>query len=474
MDRWYPDNIKAGSIDDYLTDLSDPAYTSGHIRGLQQLFAGRDRKLLKFAEFGVWKGATTGQLARFLNSEGELHLFDYEDTVVELKKKLVEAKYTNVTAWGSSYRYLDSYNWSLRLILENHRGLSFDFIFLDGAHTWAVDALTFLLCDLLLNVGGYIDFDDYGWRLRGSSLDPARVPVTADLYTEEQIDDLQVKAIVDLLVRRHGNYREIVKNRLFQKVSCAPTKEHPSTHRTARNEQINPTLIYTNQDRLSGAIRATRNEQTSLVPRATPLLGAPHLFGGEAEVITRLMRSGHHRYQEFGVGGSTLMAVRNGLESVVAIDSDANWIAAARQTPEIDAAIRSGRVDIRHADIGPVGQWGYPIHRENIGNWPIYIATAWDAWAVRNEVPDLIFVDGRFRVACCLSVILAVGGASTPSQDLRVLLHDVSPERPYYDEVFAFFDIVESINTLRVMKIKSDLSYSRIMSVMLRYQSDQR
>jgi hypothetical protein len=86
MDRWYPDNIKAGSIDDYLTDLSDPAYTSGHIRGLQQLFAGRDRKLLKFAEFGVWKGATTGQLARFLNSEGELHLFDYEDTVVELKK----------------------------------------------------------------------------------------------------------------------------------------------------------------------------------------------------------------------------------------------------------------------------------------------------------------------------------------------------------------------------------------------------
>ncbi len=106
MDRWYPDNIRAGSIDDYLVQLSDPDYTTGYIQGLQQLFQGRDRSLLKFAEFGVWKGATTGQLARFLDNAGELHLFDYQDTVVELKNKLAEAKYTNVTAWGSSYRYL--------------------------------------------------------------------------------------------------------------------------------------------------------------------------------------------------------------------------------------------------------------------------------------------------------------------------------------------------------------------------------
>src|SRR6516165_870728 len=66
MDRWYPDRIMAGSIDDYLPRLSDPAYTTGLIQALGQLFAGRDRRLLKFAEFGVWKGATTGQLARFL------------------------------------------------------------------------------------------------------------------------------------------------------------------------------------------------------------------------------------------------------------------------------------------------------------------------------------------------------------------------------------------------------------------------
>jgi hypothetical protein len=67
MDRWYPDRIMAGSIDNYMQSLAGPAYTSGLIQVLGQLFAGRDRNHLKFAEFGVWKGATTGQLAKFLD-----------------------------------------------------------------------------------------------------------------------------------------------------------------------------------------------------------------------------------------------------------------------------------------------------------------------------------------------------------------------------------------------------------------------
>ena len=452
MDRWYPDKIVAGSIDDYLSILRDPACTSGLIEGLGQLFAGVDRSQLKFAEFGVWKGATTGQLARFLDNKGELHLFDYEDTVAELKDKLVKANFTNVTAWGCSYRYLDSYNWNLRLILENHTDLKFDYIFIDGAHTWAVDALTFLLCDLLLNQGGYIDFDDYGWRLRGSSLDPRRVPVTAELYTDAQIDDLQVKAIVDLLVRRSGTYKEIVKNRLFQKVAKTNANQH----------------------RISSMVSAVGCGQAASSPRPTLSVGAAHLFSGEVDVMMRVMCDGHRHYQEFGVGGSTLMAMHSGLESIVSVDSDADWVAAACRNAEIGAAISSGRADIRHADIGPVGQWGYPRNLEHMQSWPAYIATAWDVWSERSKMPDLIFVDGRFRVACCLSVILLAKSGLHSTQELRVLLHDVGPERPCYDGVFEFFDVVESVNTLRVMKIKPNISGSRAMSMLLRHQLDPR
>ena len=40
----------------------------------------------------------------------------------------------------------------------------FDYVFIDGAHTWMLDALAFLLVDRLLRVGGYVDFDDYPGR----------------------------------------------------------------------------------------------------------------------------------------------------------------------------------------------------------------------------------------------------------------------------------------------------------------------
>jgi hypothetical protein len=450
MDRWYPDRIMAGSIDDYLPRLSDPAYTTGLIQALGQLFAGRDRRLLKFAEFGVWKGATTGQLARFLDNQGELHLFDYDDTVAELKAKLEQAAFTNITAWGSSYRYLDSYNWNLRLILEDRPELRFDYIFLDGAQTWAVDALTFLICDPLLRVGGYFHFDDYGWRLRGSSLDPARVPATAQLYTDAQIDDFQVRAIVDLLVRRSGRYREVVRNCLFQKIAGTDAVRNP----------------------MSGGARGAETTASSQCLRFD--LGDPHLFSGEPEAVNRIMRDGHRRYQEFGIGGSTVLAIRSGLESVVAVDSDPDWVDAARKHPEIAAAIQAGRADIRHADIGPVAEWGHPSDPGHIRSWPDYIATAWDVWSQRNEMPDLIFVDGRFRVACCLSVVLLAAADPSLTRELRVLLHDVGPGRPYYDEVLQFFDVVESVNTLRVMKIKPGISGSRVMSVLLRRQFDQR
>jgi hypothetical protein len=186
------------------------------------------------------------------------------------------------------------------------------------------------------------------------------------------------------------------------------------------------------------------------------------------------MRDGHRRYQEFGIGGSTVLAIRSGLESVVAVDSDPDWVDAARKHPEIAAAIQAGRADIRHADIGPVAEWGHPSDPGHIRSWPDYIATAWDAWSKRNEMPDLIFVDGRFRVACCLSVVLLAAADPSLTRELRVLLHDVGPGRPCYDEVLQFFDVVESVNTLRVMKIKPGISGSRVMSVLLRRQFDQR
>lgn len=185
------------------------------------------------------------------------------------------------------------------------------------------------------------------------------------------------------------------------------------------------------------------------------------------------MRGGHRRYQEFGTGGSTLLAIRGGFERVVAVDSDLVWVATVRAHPEIAAAVASGRADIRHADIGPVADWGNPKNRQHMERWPTYVRTAWEAWSECREFPDLVFVDGRFRVACCLSVILAVASDAKLSRELRLALHDVGPERPHYDVLLEFLDVVEQVNTLQVTRIKSDVSATRVLSILLHRQFDQ-
>ncbi|MBB1249812.1 class I SAM-dependent methyltransferase [Rhizobium sp. G21] len=53
------------------------------------------------------------------------------------------------------------YNWFLMDAVAENK--SFDFCFLDGAHTWDVDALAFYLTDLVLIPGGVIIFDDLDW-----------------------------------------------------------------------------------------------------------------------------------------------------------------------------------------------------------------------------------------------------------------------------------------------------------------------
>jgi hypothetical protein len=113
---------------------------------------------------------------------------------------------------------LDSYNWSLMRLVRENRGPLFDYVFLDGAHTWATDALAFMLIDRLLRPGGHVEFDDYFWTIeRSPSMNPRAFPASDRMYTAEQMAEPQVALVVDLLVRPDDRYEEIVENRLFRK-----------------------------------------------------------------------------------------------------------------------------------------------------------------------------------------------------------------------------------------------------------------
>jgi predicted O-methyltransferase YrrM len=105
-----------------------------------------------------------------------------------------------------------SYTWELMKLIERCTvdGVCqprFDFCFVDGAHTWEVDGFAFFLVDKLLKPGGWILFDDLGWRM---SDDPKlRANRSVQVLPKEVRDTPQVARIFELLVCQHPSYTRI-------------------------------------------------------------------------------------------------------------------------------------------------------------------------------------------------------------------------------------------------------------------------
>lgn len=123
-------------------------------------------------------------------------------------------------------------------------------------------------------------------------------------------------------------------------------------------------------------------------------------------------------YFEFGLGGSTLFASKHSnLNHITAVDSSRAWIIKVQSEGPIAAGIQDGRIQIKYADIGPVGGWGYPITRNAVKE-RAYSKTIIGA----SPVPDVVLVDGRYRVACALRTVLEAVDNGWPN--LILMIHD--------------------------------------------------
>jgi len=197
----------------------------------------------------------------------------------------------------------------------------------------------------------------------------------------------------------------------------------------------------------------------------------PHLFEGECDLLRQEMAKASS-YLEFGIGGSTLLAAEVGIHRIVSVDSDQAWVR------KIDEKIALNRpqfdIELIHCDIGQTRDWGFPVDREHITNWPQYFIQPWQRFLSRHETPDLIYIDGRFRVACALFSLLNLHlHRSRVVKTARILIHDFS-DRPYYDKILEFASVVAVINTLVVVEPLPGVSQSRMLQDLLFFQFDTR
>lgn len=129
-------------------------------------------------------------------------------------------------------------------------------------------------------------------------------------------------------------------------------------------------------------------------------------------------------FLEYGAGGSTVMATILGVPTIISVESDADYLVATDEA--VKARGHSTTFYAHHADIGPTGEWGKPIDRSNIDHWPRYAGSVWSRIASEKlPQPDLVLIDGRFRVASVLATMLMA------KKGTRILFDDYY-DRPFY------------------------------------------
>lgn len=165
----------------------------------------RQRPAPVVAEIGVGIGATTRELARLLNHQGELHLFDHEDVLETLMAELRAEGWPDIRTHPNGRKLFESYSWTLALLLREMRARGedgvFDFVYLDGAHVWAHDAPAALALIPLLRPGGVLLLDDFRWTLAASpTLNPERHKPTAANYAPGQIETPHVALICEVFL----------------------------------------------------------------------------------------------------------------------------------------------------------------------------------------------------------------------------------------------------------------------------------
>lgn len=196
----------------------------------------------------------------------------------------------------------------------------------------------------------------------------------------------------------------------------------------------------------------------------------PHLLPRERELMEKEMRQASS-YLEFGTGGSTVLASRCGIGRIVSIDTNEAWLRRAAK----ELGPHASNVEFIHCDIGPTSDWGFPATEDGVKQWPEFFVRPWNAFLSRGELPELIYIDARFRLACALYSILALNlnrrGFFRASS--RIMIYDY-PSRPNYHLVEEHAVIVDRMNELVVLEPKRKVQSSRLLAQLFACQFDAR
>jgi hypothetical protein len=141
-------------------------------------------------------------------------------------------------------------------------------------------------------------------------------------------------------------------------------------------------------------------------------------------------------YFEYGSGGSTYQAnIRKNITKLYSVESDIFWL------NELEQKIRSDKLVFLYNEIDSrPDTWGYPGPNSTLEQRINYSSRMRDLNKEEQQKIDLVFIDGRFRVACCLKCFDII------KPDCLIAFDDFL-NRKHYRIVLDYYNVKEKTDT---------------------------
>lgn len=164
---------------------------------------------------------------------------------------------------------------------------------------------------------------------------------------------------------------------------------------------------------------------------------------------------------EYGSGGSTIFAGELPDKVVYSVENAEPWFKMMSSYLEQNPPISP--INLHHVDIGEVKAWGRPRNENGWRGYSRYPLSVWDIPDFQQ--PDVVLIDGRFRVGCFLAAMYRCEKPMT-------ILFDDYTNREKYHVVERFFKVSKTHGRMAQFDITPTTVNPRDLEFITRYLTE--
>ena len=167
-------------------------------------------------------------------------------------------------------------------------------------------------------------------------------------------------------------------------------------------------------------------------------------------------------YFEYGSGGSTLSAEKlENIKKIYTVESDIQWFKLLKKKFKNSNKIKFLFIDLQSEP----NDWGNPGKNSNQKDWINYSSQFGNLSDKEKKDIDLILIDGRFRVACCLKCF----NGMDPN---CLIIFDDFLNRPKYHEILNYFDIIDYTRNNRMVVLRKKNVRAPSLDLIKKYEKN--